>query len=135
MKPKVLGKTNPMMDEGARCAYFSQPPPIGVTGVDVNNIVDVDETGVWLAWCRRKRGHVMRGDQAETDTPYNVNQNFSCIISIDIGVVVTYAISDSPGMTTEIRFAFLTNLLLPVHSAHLHASVNSFGQPVCASQR
>ena len=77
MTRQVLGKTNNKADEGARLAYFAMPPPHGIADVDPDRLVDVDETGVWLAVCRRKTGHVHRGEKGETHAPYSVGKKYT----------------------------------------------------------
>lgn len=113
MTRQVLGKSNNKADEGARLAYFTLPPPHGIAGVQPDRLVDVDETGVWLTVCRRKHGHVPRGDKGETHAPYSVGKKYTVTPAIDTGGVVAYMISDSPGTTSEIWYAFLQGVLLP----------------------
>ena len=117
MTRQVLGKSNNKADEGARLAYFTLPPPNGVAGVHPDRLVDVDETGVWLAVCRRRHGHVPRGEKGETHAPYQVGKKYTVTLAIDTGGVVAYMISDAPGTTSEMWYAFLQGALLP----NLHA--------------
>ena len=113
MSRKVLEKKNAKEDEGARLLYFALPPPHGINGVERARLVDVDECGVWLATCRRKYGHVDIGKKAATNAPYNVGKKFTVILAIDVGGVVCYTLSDSPGTTTLIFFNFINHVLLP----------------------
>ena len=99
MTRQVLGKSNNKADEGARLAYFTLPPPNGVAGVHPDRLVDVDETGVWLAVCRRRYGHVPRGEKGETHAPYQVGKKYTATLAIDTGGVVAYMISDAPATT------------------------------------
>ena len=71
MTRKVLERTSQNADPGARLAYFALPPPNGVLGVPRADLVDVDETGVWMMVCRRRYGHVESGKNAATHAPYN----------------------------------------------------------------
>ena len=113
MTRQVLGKSNNKADEGARLAYFTLPPPHGVAGVHPDRLVDVDETGVWLAVCRRRYGHVPRGEKGETHAPYQVGKKYTVTLAIDTGGVVAYMISDAPGTTSEMWYSFLQGVLLP----------------------
>lgn len=47
---KIMEKTNEDADDAL--LYFQSPPPVGVHGVNRHILVDVDETGIWLAVCR-----------------------------------------------------------------------------------
>jgi transposase len=113
MTRQVLGKSNNKADEGARLAYYTLPPPHGIAGVHPDRLVDIDETGVWLAVCRRKLGHVPRGEKGETHAPYSVGKKYTVTLAIDTGGVVAYLISDAPGTTSEMWYAFLQGSLLP----------------------
>jgi hypothetical protein len=44
---------------------------VGIHGVNRDLLVDIDETGVWMACCRRTKGHAPRGQSATTHAPYN----------------------------------------------------------------
>lgn len=115
---KVLERENNMVDEGARQLYFQLPPPQGIFGVNRDILVDVDETGVWLAVGRRRYGHAPSGQSASTHAPYNVGKKYSVILAIDTGGVVTYLITDSPGTTSVIWYHFLFDMLLPAIAGH-----------------
>ena len=110
---KILERENNKADEGARQLYFQLQPPQGILGVNRNILVDVDECGVWLAVCRRKYGHAPSGQSASTRAPYNVGKKYTVILAIDLGGVLCYCITDSPGTTSEIWYQFLFDLLLP----------------------
>lgn len=108
---KVLEKTSHNADEGARLAYFAFPPPHGVLGVPRADLVDVDETGVWLMCCRRRYGMVESGKNAATHAPYPEGKKFSVILAISIAGVVGCFISDLPGTSNETFFHFAAALL------------------------
>ena len=57
-------------------AYFALPPPNGVLGVPRADLVDVDETGVWLMVCRRRYAMVESGKHAATHAPYIEGKKF-----------------------------------------------------------
>lgn len=111
MTRKVLERTSQNADPGARLAYFALPPPNGVLGVPRAELVDVDETGVWMMVCRRRYGHVESGKNAATHAPYNEGKKYSVILAIDITGVKGYYINDLPGTSNETFFHFAAALL------------------------
>jgi transposase len=81
--------------------------------VDRDLLVDIDETGVWMACCRRTRGHAPRGESATTHSPYNVGKKYTVILAIDTGGLICYQIADVKGTSGEMFLAFLTGGLMP----------------------
>ena len=76
-------------------------------------LVDIDETGVWMACCRRTRGHAPRGESAATHSPYNVGKKYTVILAIDTGGLICYQIADVKGTSGAMFLAFLTGCLMP----------------------
>ena len=110
---KVLEKTTERVSQEMLDLYFQMEPPGGVFGVPRERLIDVDETGVWLAVIRRKYGHAIKGEKAGTVAPYNVGKKYTAILAIDIHGVVAYLILDVPGTTNVLFFHFVCELLLP----------------------
>ena len=108
---KVLEKKSDQADYGAQLAYFELPPPMGVLGVNRDDLIDIDESGVWLCVCRRVRGHAPRGQSAATHSPYNEGKKYTVIMAIDTAGVLAYQLSDLPGTTTETFFQFMRALM------------------------
>ena len=94
---KVLEKKSAQADYGAQLAYFELPHPMGVLGVNRDDLIDIDESGVWLCVCRRVRGHAPRGQSAATHSPYNEGKKYTVIMAIDTAGVLAYQLSDLPG--------------------------------------
>ena len=82
---QVLEKKNAAADPHAQRLYYALEPPAGIHGVNRDLLVDIDETGVWMACCRRTRGHAPRGESATTNAPYNVGKKYTAILAIDTG--------------------------------------------------
>ena len=110
---QVLEKKNAATNPDAPRLYFQLPPPAGINGVDRDLLVDIDETGVWMACCRRTRGHAPRGESATTHAPYNVGKKYTVILAIDTGGLICYQIADVKGTSGEMFLAFLTGCLMP----------------------
>lgn len=108
---KVLKKKSAQADYGAQLGYFEFPPPLGVRGVNRDDLIDIDESGVWLCVCRRSRGHAPKGQSAATHSPYNEGKKFTVILAIDTAGVLAYQISDLPGTTSETFYQFMRALM------------------------
>ena len=110
---KILEKQSEGADQALIEAYFVLDPPHGINGVPRERLVDVDETGVWLACIRRKYGHAPKGEKAGTKAPYNVGKKYTAIIAIDMHGVVAYQVMDVKGTSSVIWYHFVNDILLP----------------------
>ena len=108
---KVLEKKSAQADYGAQLAYFELPPPMGILGVNRDDLIDIDESGVWLFVCRRSRGHAPSGQSAATHSPYNEGKRFTVIMAIDTAGVLAYQIVDLPGTTSETFYEYMRAMM------------------------
>ena len=110
---KILEKQSEGADPALIDAYFALDPPHGVHNIPRERLIDIDETGVWLAVIRRKYGHAPKGAKAGTKAPYNVGKKYTAIIAIDMHGVVAYQVMDVKGTTSVIWYHFVSDILLP----------------------
>ena len=65
--------------------YWNRDYPLGVVNVDLEDVIDLDEMGLYLENTNRKHGKTVRGDRVDEEGVYNrdVKMNFLAAISGD----------------------------------------------------
>jgi transposase len=104
---------NAKQDPTDQQAYLYLPPPAGVYGVNCQLIIDVDEFGTQLFNVNMPLAHAPRGQKAVQVAPTKIGKKYTTIIAACTDCVVCAATFDAAGVTNEIFYDLIVNVLLP----------------------
>lgn len=91
--------------------WDTQPPPIGVRGVDRGRLLDVDETGVFLPGTAKKYGYALVGSQVNLLEQYVRGVKWTVIVAVGVDGVLTFWILKGKNANSEVCFYLLYLIL------------------------
>ena len=77
-----------------RRLFWSQPPPIGINDVPLEELIDIDEAGFGLGVCNRPQGKSLIGVRIRNPGLYGHFQKFTLILAVGSRVDLFMPISD-----------------------------------------
>ncbi len=96
---------------GRNAVFFTCPPPLGVLGVPLEALCDVDESFAFLADCDRQHGYAFVGHEATILSNYVKGTKWTIMLAVGYTGLVNYWIHRE-NTTGEVRNAFLCCPLL-----------------------
>ena len=95
-----------------RQQFCSQPPPVGIVGVALEEFIDCDEAAVFLKMVNRKYGKAYITSQVRETEPYGHSQKWTMILAISPFQNLRHMRFDNnQGTTIEIFEEFLRDLI------------------------
>jgi len=104
-----------------RWLYRTMGVPFGVVGVDVRDLIDLDEMGLFLESTKRKYGKTLRGTREDHEGQYNrgIKLNFLAAISGDNDDPMRWhEIWSGEGTTIGLFVVFMVRILDDLHERH-----------------
>ena len=104
-----------------RRMYWTMGVPFGVVGVDISDLIDLDEMGLFLESTNRKYGKTLRGMRADHEGQYNrgIKLNFLAAISGDNDDLMRWhEIWSGEGTTVDLFVAFMVRILDDLDERH-----------------
>lgn len=95
-----------------RWMFWNYPPPIGVQGVHINTLIDIDEAAISLLSVVRGSGKAFVNVRVGDIGPYTKGDKFTMIAAVGPPNFRHMFIAKIPGTTAEMFIEFIRNLLL-----------------------
>ena len=98
-----------------RHSYWNDPPPAGMVGVDVEDLIDIDETGFKLESSNRKYGYAVRELRCSDTGAYGAGRKVNFLMAISgarHGAAMRWFDIWEGGGTTLHRFADFIDMIL-----------------------
>ena len=94
-----------------RRLFWSQPPPIGINDVPLEELIDIDEAGFGLGVCNRPQGKSLIGVRIRNPGLYGHFQKFTLILAVGSSGFVHAHFRPVAGTTAERFFLFISEVL------------------------